>query len=290
MPLREPEICVELIAPRVARQKYLKDLKGGRLEPVLTALTRAVSPTIGDCELTYLIRQAIDFDKAEKQHRMYEQCLKEIGLNVVSLDAEAAYPDAVFVEDAAVVVDELAVMTNMGSDKRRRETESLVSTLSHYRRLDFLKEPAALDGGDVLRIGRTLYAGLSKRTNEEGIAQLREILKPYGYEVKSAEVKGCLHLKTGCTFIGKNTILANPSWVDTNQFRDFEILEVSATEPWAANSLLIRDMILFPIGFPQTTEMLRERGFSLKLVDISELMKAEAGLTCMSLIFESHGH
>jgi dimethylargininase len=254
---------------------------------VLTALTRAVSPTIGDCQLTYITRQPIDFDKAEQQHRMYELYLSDLGLTVVSLAAEAAHPDAVFVEDAAVVVDEVAAITNMGSDKRRSETESLVSTLSQYRKLSFLKEPAVLDGGDVLRIGRTFYAGISSRTNEEGVAQLRQILSPYGYEVKGVKVKGCLHLKTGCTFIGNNTILANPSWVDANQFPGFEILEVPASEPWAANSLLIRDTILFPLGFPQTTEMLREKGFNLKLVDISELMKAEAGLTCMSLIFEN---
>jgi dimethylargininase len=210
-----------------------------------------------------------------------------MAVTVVSLPSEPRLPDAVFVEDPAVVLDELAVVTTMGSDKRREEVQSLISVLSQYRPLEFLREPAMLEGGDVLRVNRTLYVGLSSRTNKDGITQLCRIVQPYGYNVKSVDVKGCLHLKTGCTYIGENTILANPSWVDLNEFKGFKILEVPRTEPWAANALLVRQTILFPNSFPQTSVLMADEGFNLRQVDISELLKAEAGLTCMSIIFES---
>jgi len=238
--------------------------------------------------LTYLARQPIDFKKAVEQHQLYEVCLKEVGAKVISLPPLTQHPDSVFVEDTALVVDELAIIANLGSYRRREEIHSIASTLAHYRPLVFLKEPATMDGGDVLRIDRTIYVGLSTRTNEEAVIQLRQILDPFGYEVKSAQVRGCLHLKTGCTFIGMNTIIANPAWVDIDQFNGFELLKVPATEPWAANALVINDTVLFPDGFPQTAGMMEERGFHLRHIDISELSKAEAGLTCMSLIFESN--
>lgn len=254
---------------------------------MLVALTRGVSPSINDCQLTHLARQPINFDRAVEQHRLYEDCLKEVGVNVLSLPPNIRLPDSVFVEDTVVVVDEVAVIANMSSDIRRQEVEVIASTLSQYRPLVFLKEPAMLDGGDVLRIDRTLYIGISSRTNQSAVTQLRQILEPFGYEVKGVQVKGCLHLKTGCTFIGRNTLLANPSWVDTDQFRGFEILEVPASESWAANALLINNTILFPDSFPQTAELIEERGLSLRQLNISELAKAEAGLTCMSVVFET---
>jgi dimethylargininase len=254
---------------------------------MLTAITRSVSPTIGDCELTFLSRQRIDFDKAARQQKAYEQSLTKLGVRVLSLPAEPEMPDAVFVEDTAVVVDEVAVIASMGAATRRQEVKSMADTLSRFRPLKFINESGTLEGGDKFRIGRTLYVGVSTRTNRAGIAQLSRILESFGYQVKTVEVKGCLHLTTGCTYIGRNTILANKSWVDTSAFEGFDIIDVSLTEPWAANALLVGGVVLFPSCFPKTRALLEERGFRVETTDISEHMKAEAGLTCMSIIFET---
>lgn len=254
---------------------------------MLTTITRAMSPSINDCELTFHARQEIDVAKAVEQHRAYEELLRQLGVRVIALPAEPDLPDSVFVEDAAVVVDEIAVMTRMGAESRRGETESLARALSVYRPLAFMEAPATLDGGDVMRIGRTLFVGASSRTNADGISMLREILAPYGYQVKGVEVKGCLHLKSGCSYVGRNSVLVNRSWIDAAQLKEFDLIDVAATEPTAANALLIEDVVIIPSSFPQTKAMLEERGFSVRAIDVSELQKAEGGVTCTSLIFNS---
>ncbi len=248
-----------------------------------TAFTRQVSHSIGNCELTYLNRVQIDISKAIRQHQSYELFLKQNGVKVISLPPEPALPDAVFIEDTAVVVDELAVIARMGASRRRDEINSLVPVLARHRPLKYLEPPATLEGGDVIRIGRTLYLGESSRTNTEGIAQLRMILAPYGYDVRSVRVNGCLHLSTGCSYLGRNTVLLNRSWIDARPFEWAEIIEVPATEPWAANTLSVGKIVLLPSGYPQTRALVEQRGFQVAILDISEFEKAEAGLTCMSL-------
>ncbi len=259
----------------------------GDEEIMLTAITRGVSPSIQECELTFIERQQVDVSKAIRQQTAYEECLTELGVRVVSLPAQAELPDAVFIEDAAVVVDEVAVVATMGAVKRRKEIQSLVNTLSYFRPLKFLNGPATLEGGDVVRVGRTLYVGSSRRTNSEGIAQLRALLEPYDYDVRPVQVRGCLHLTTGCTYIGKNSLLVNPHWVDATPLTDVDVIEVPSKEPWAANGLEIGGITVLSSSFPETRRLLEERGFQVRVQNISELEKAEAGLTCMSLIFDS---
>ena len=252
---------------------------------MLIAITRAVSPSINDCELTFHARQEIDVAKAVREHQAYEEALRELGARVITIDAEPDLPDAVFVEDGAIVVDEVAVMTRMGAASRRRETESLARALEAYRPLKFIEAPATLDGGDVMLIGRTLFVGESSRTNAEGISQLRDLLAPYGYQVKGVGVTGCLHLKSGCAYIGRNSILVNRSWVDWAQLEGFDLIDVPATERTAANALSIGDVVITPSSFPETIATLEARGFKVRTVDVSELQKAEGGVTCASLIF-----
>src|SRR5204863_4155379 len=206
---------------------------------MLIAITRQVSPAMDRCELSYIARQPIDVAKAAAQHRSYEACLASLGARVISLPAEPDLPDAVFVEDPAVVVDEVAAITIMGTPSRRPEARSIADALSRYRPLKFLREPATLDGGDVLQIGRRVFAGLSQRTNREGVAQLNDTLRTYGYQVQPIEVRGCLHLKSACSFIGNDIILVNRSWIDAERFRGFQLLDVPDEETAAANALLI---------------------------------------------------
>lgn len=252
---------------------------------MLRAITRGISPCIGNCELTYLDRQEIDAEKAVQQQRSYEQYLSSLGLSVISLPAEPTLPDAVFVEDTAVVVDEVAVITTMGAVSRRPEVRSVSPTLAEHRPLKFINGTGTLEGGDVMRVGRTLYVGVSTRTNLDGIAQMRSILKLYDYQVRAVEVKSCLHFKTGCTYLGRNTILANRAWVDLSPLEGFEVIDVPDGEPWAANALVIGEDVLVPASCPQTAGLLDERGFNVRTINVSELEKAEAGLTCMSIIF-----
>ena len=251
----------------------------------LIAITREVSTSVNNCQLSFHAREPIDVAKAIAQHRAYQDCLAELGVRVVSLPAEPELPDAVFVEDPAVVVDEVAVISIMGAPSRRPEARSLAVALSCYRPIKFLHAPATLDGGDVLRIGRFVFVGLSQRTNWEAFSQLRGLLRAFDYEVQAVDVRDCLHLKSACSYIGNDTILVNGSWIDTERLRGFQSLDVPDEEPAAANALLLKDVVIIPASFPKTRALLEQRGFRVRTIDLSELQKAEAGVTCTSLIF-----
>jgi dimethylargininase len=251
----------------------------------LTAITREVSPSINNCELSFHVRQPVDVAKAIAQHKAYQDCLGKLSVRIVSLPAEPELPDAVFVEDAAVIVEEVAIISRMGVPSRRPEGKTLTDMLSQYRPIRFLVEPATLDGGDVVGIGRCAFVGLSQRTNHEGFVQLSTILRAYNYEVHSVGVRGCLHLKSGCSYIGNNTLLVNRSWIDAEQLCRFELIDIPDEEPAGANALLVNDVVIIPASFPQTRALLEKRGFHVRTIDLSELQKAEAGVTCSSLIF-----
>ncbi|HET9319877.1 MAG TPA: arginine deiminase family protein [Bryobacteraceae bacterium] len=254
---------------------------------MLTAITRAVSPGIVQCELTFLARQPIDLAKAEQQHRAYQNVLAKCGARVISLPAEPALPDSMFVEDPAIVFDELAIIFPLGTESRRPESASIAPALAKFRKLARVELPGQVEGGDLLRIDRKLFAGLSTRTNAEGIRQLAAILAPYNYEVVAVPVTGCLHLKSAVTYIGRNTLLANRAWFDPSPFAGFDWIDVASDEPHAANALSISDTVIFPASFPQTRARLEARGFPVTPLDISELQKAESGLTCSSLLFDA---
>ncbi len=254
---------------------------------MLIAITRAVSPAISHCELSFIERKPIDLAKAQEQHRAYETLLEKCGARIVSLSAEPDLPDSMFVEDPAVVLDELAVILPLGTASRRREAVSLGAALSKFRKLEHVQLPGTLEGGDVLRIGRKIFAGLSQRSNAQGIRQLSEILQPLGYEVIAAPVTGCLHLKSAVTHLGDNTLLANRAWFDTAPFARCEWIDVHPAEPHAANALALGGTVIFPASFPRTAERIEARGFSVTPLDISELQKAESGLTCSSILFDA---
>lgn len=254
---------------------------------MLTALTRAVSRSLASCELTWLDRREIDIELAIEQHKQYERSLASMGVRVISLPERPDMPDAVFVEDPLVVVDEVAIVTRMGSLPRRAESDSLAEAISAYRPVRHLVDPATLEGGDVMRIGRDVFVGLSSRTNAAGVQQLADELEPFGYRVRPVEVRGCLHLKSACCSMGDGKILANTAWLDPAPLRDYKIVEVAAGEPGAANILRIDDTVLMPAAFPQTREIVRGQGLEILTVDISEMMKAEAAITCSSIIFET---
>jgi dimethylargininase len=250
------------------------------------ALTRQISPKLSECELTHLDREPIDIKKAAEQHHQYENALKKMGYSISRLPETPDLPDGVFVEDAAVVFDELAIITRPGAESRRPETDSIAEVLNEYRELHSIKSPGTLDGGDVLVLGKNVYIGISQRTNREAIHQFDQILKPYGYEVHGIEVTNCLHLKTALAPLEDDLLLINPEWVDGEMFDGYQTVPIHPDEPYGANVMRRDNWALCPEAFPRTAELLKERGYDVITVNQSEMAKAEAGLTCCSVIVE----
>lgn len=250
------------------------------------AITRQVGPNLGRCELTHLAREHIDIELATSQHRRYEQCLIGLGCEVQSLPAEPELPDSVFVEDAAVVLDEVAIIARPGAESRRPETSGVADALAPYRRLVRIEAPGTLDGGDVLVLDREVYVGLSRRTNEDAVGQVRALAEPLGYTVSAVPVEACLHLKSAVGRVAPDTVLVNRDWVSDEHFRNLSALEVDPAEPRAAGALLIGDTVVYPARFPRTLALLERAGLKVWPLDLSELAKAEAGVTCCSLVFD----
>jgi dimethylargininase len=252
---------------------------------VLTAITRDVSPAIADGELTYLARSEIDAVLAAQQHRDYESVLSSLGCDIVAAPPRPDLADSVFIEDSALVLDELAVMCLPGAASRRPEVEGVREVLRRYRDIIGAVElPGTLDGGDLLCVGKTIYAGLTTRSNRDGVGQLRSIVADYGYAVEPVRTMGCLHLKSAVTEVAPGLLLVNPDWVNGAVFGECELLAIDRREPHAANALRVADHLVYPASFPRTLERLTDHGIDVVTVDVSELQKAEGAVTCCSLI------
>jgi dimethylargininase len=254
---------------------------------MLTAITRKVSSALAHCELSFIPRQTIDIEKARAQHHAYEQLLGKLGAHVISLPEEPDLPDSMFVEDPAIVLDEVAVICPLGTETRRKEAPTLAAALEKFRKLASVKLPGMLEGGDVLRVARKVFVGITARSNPEGIRQLAVVLEHFGYEVTAVPVTSCLHLKSAVTYLGRNTLLGNRGWFDWKRMAGFEWLDVDLGESHAGNALAVGDSVIFPASFPKTRASIEAHGFKVLPLDIGELQKAESGLTCSSLLFEA---
>ena len=251
------------------------------------AITRPVSPALAECELSYVPRQSIDLKLAAAQHASYETALVACGCDIRRLAIQPTLPDSVFVEDTAVVLDDVAVITRPGAESRRPETASMAEALRDYRELLQITAPDTLDGGDVLTVGRTLYVGASARSNAAGIKQLGELLARFDYQVVPVPLRGCLHLKTAITQVADDLLLVNPEFVDTGVFSGMACLAVDPAEPHAGNALLVGETVIYPASCPRTRARLIERGVKIIGVDMSETEKAEGGVTCCSVVFNA---
>jgi dimethylargininase len=250
----------------------------------MLALTHLPSPRMSECELTHVERTPIDHDLALAQHGAYCDTLRRWGLEVRVLEVNADHPDCAFIEDVAIILDEVAILTSLGTPSRRGERDAIEPVLGRYREVRRIELPARIEGGDVLQVNRTLFVGLSSRTDEAGISALLDIVKPLGYRVIAVPVRGCLHLKTACTAVADDLLLINPEWVDEQPLKDFACLRVPEGEPWGANVLRIGGRVCLSSEHVETAEMIRRRGIEVVPVDISEFAKAEAGVTCLSLL------
>lgn len=250
------------------------------------AFTRAVSPRLAECETTQSER--VDVAGAIAQHAAYEKALAEAGLEVRRLAPLDEFPDGVFVEDMAILLGGHAIVTRPGAASRAGEVESTAEDLARAFTVHRLGA-GRLDGGDVLRIGRSLYVGLSSRTDKTGIRALGDLAAPLGYRVVPVRVAGGLHLKSAATFAGADAsgapvLVHNPDWVRAAAFADVEALAVAPGEAFGGNVLRIGDILLAAADSPRTGEALARRGFDVLALDISQMRRADAALTCMSLI------
>lgn len=250
------------------------------------AITRKISRRFNECEITHIERTPIDVNIARQQHDVYVHLLAGLGCQVIELEEEPDLPDSVFVEDTAFILPEVAVITRPGADSRKPEIEIIIPALASYRPLVHVSAPASVDGGDVLVVGKRIYIGMSTRSNPASVQQLHQLLVPYGYTVTGVQMTDCLHLKTAVTRVDDDTLLINRNWVDVSYFPGFELIDVDASEPFAANCLPVCGSIIYPMTFPKTSKRLEKKGYRIAAVDLSELAKAEGAVTCCSLIVE----
>ncbi|MEX2272163.1 MAG: hypothetical protein WD690_11855 [Vicinamibacterales bacterium] len=250
----------------------------------MIALVRSVGPSLASCELSFIDRQPIDIAIAEAEHAAYCGALRRAGAEIAFIDPAPDHPDGAFVEDAALVLDEIAVITRPGAESRRGEVTTVATALAAYRPLSFIREPATLDGGDVVRAGRDLFIGVTARTNRDGFDQLAAIASRLGYRATPVHVGGCLHLKTAITAIDEETLVINPRCVDAIQFAGRRLIEAAASEPSGADVLHVNGTVLVAASAPETRDLIARAGYRTEAVDVSEFEKAEAGVTCLSIL------
>jgi dimethylargininase len=253
----------------------------------MIAITHVPSPKMEQCERTYVARTPIDYRRAARQHVQYCRMLRACGADVVTLDVNRDLPDCAFVEDTAIVLDEVAVLASMGAESRRAEPSGIELELGKYRDLHRVQPPAMIEGGDVLRVGRKLLVGLSSRTNRAGVDALGRVVCRYGYKIVPVPVRDCLHLKTACTALPDQSLLINPAWFDVRAVHGFELVPVPKGEPWAANVALVGNRVCVAADHVETGGMIRERGYEVHTIDLAEFAKAEGGVTCLSILFRA---
>jgi dimethylargininase len=253
----------------------------------LIAITHVPSPALERGERTFVSRAPIDFPLAQRQHGAYCTILADCGATVTTLDANLAHPDCVFVEDTALVLDEVAILARPGAPSRAAEPAGVEPELRRYREIRHLDEAATLDGGDIVVTGRTILVGASARTNEPGAQALAGLTREFGYRVVRVPLRDCLHLKSACCALPDGRLLVNPSWLDFAALHEFTLLHIPEAEPFAADFAVVGETILVSASHPQTADLIRRLGFRVRAAVLTEFEKAEGGVTCLSIIFRA---
>ncbi len=247
-----------------------------------TAIIRKPGRTFAD-GLTNANLGRPDLEKALAQHQAYGEALRRCGLEVITLEADDRYPDACFVEDTAIVTEKMATITQPGDPARLGEQGRIAEVLANYRTLHHIQLPGRIDGGDILRVGDHFYIGQSNRTNPEGARQLAELLSEHGYTSSTIPVSTVLHLKTGVTYLGKDHFIAIDEFASA--FPAATTIVVDQAENYAANCIIVNGHLLIPQGFPITKRKLLDLAYPIVEIEMSEFMKMDGGLTCLSLLF-----
>ncbi|MCB9248713.1 MAG: N(G),N(G)-dimethylarginine dimethylaminohydrolase [Ignavibacteriales bacterium] len=227
-----------------------------------------------------------DYNLAIKQHQDYINALIMCGLKVKVLPADEEYPDSTFVEDTALLTKKCAIISNPGAPTRKGEIKEMKQVLkSYYSTIEKVESPGTVEPGDIMMVGDHFYIGLSKRTNEDGAAQMISILNKYGYSGSAIFMKDMLHLKTGVAYLENNNLLAFGEFLHEDEFKNFNIIEIDDDESYAANCIWVNNYVIVPKGFPKTRDKIVDAGYSIIEVDVSEFRKLDGGLSCLSLRF-----
>jgi dimethylargininase len=250
----------------------------------MIAITHVPSPHMERAIRTFAEAAPVDLAVANHQHEAYRAMLERAGARVLLLDVNREHPDSCFVEDTAVVLAEVAVLTPMGTPARAGEPAGIEPALRRFREVVRVEAPATLEGGDVLRIGKTIFVGATGRTNAAGIDALSGAVARFGYSVRAVPVRGCLHLKTACTALPDGTILVNPAWIDVGELAGFSAVAIDPSEPHGANVALVGDRVCMAAAYPRTRELVEARGFTVDAVDLSEFAKVDGAVTCLSIL------
>jgi len=226
------------------------------------------------------------YENALKQHDAYIEALKKCDVNVKILEADERYPDSCFVEDVAVCTKEFAMVTSPGAQTRKGEEKEIVEALSEfYSKIEYIKAPGTLEGGDVMMVGDHYYIGLSERTNQKGADQLIGALKQYGMDGSVVKMKEMLHLKTGLAYLEENVLLVAGEFIEDKRFDKYNKLVVEEDEAYGANCIRVNDYVLVPKGYSKVKAKIEAAGLKTIVVDTSEYRKVDGGLSCLSLRF-----
>ena len=228
------------------------------------------------------------YEKALEQHDKYIEALKKCGVEVTVLEADERYPDSCFVEDPALITRKCAIITNPGAESRNGEKNEIIGAVKKFfpdDKIEYIKDPGTLEGGDVMMVGDTFYVGLSARTNAEGIKQLGEILNKYGMECIQVPLEKVLHLKTGVNYIENNNMLVSGEFITKPEFEKYNKIIIPEEEAYAANCIWMNGTVIVPEGYPTVLKAVQDAGYETLVVDTSEFRKIDGGLSCLSLRF-----
>jgi dimethylargininase len=253
------------------------------MNTVRHALVRPVPDSYDRCVRSN--REKIDVALAQKQHTKYCKTLELLGLKLVPIGADNTLPDSCFVEDTAAIFDEKAVICNMKTESRAVEVVEVAKVLSKIKDTYYIRSPATIDGGDILRVEHTVFVGLTSRTNLHAVKQLEGILAKSDFKVVPVRVHNVLHLKSACTYLGDNQVAVAEGFFDTNLLHDYRKIVVPKGEEYAADCLAVNGTVLVAKGYPKTRSLIEEEGFSTREMDVSEFRKGDGALTCLSILF-----
>jgi len=252
------------------------------------AIVRTPATTFAD-GLTSVDLGKPDVGKALEQHARYCEALQRCGLALTRLPAEASYPDSTFVEDTAILIPGCAILTRPGATSRQGEVASVAAALPQfYARVHAIVAPGTVDGGDVCQAENHFFIGVSERTNVEGARQLAQILAQEGFASALIDIRGVngiLHLKSGISYLGDNRVVLIDALRDHAAFSGYETVPIAARENYAANFLRINESVIVSAGHPQFESTVKDFGYPVIALDMSEFQKMDGALSCLSLRF-----
>ena len=245
------------------------------------AIVRPVPDSYDHCVRTNV--EKIDVDLAKRQHAEYCKALQKLGLKLIWIEGDNTLPDSCFVEDTAVIFGEKAIICNMKIKSRFKEVVEIAKALEKLRETYYIKPPATIDGGDVLKIEDKVFVGISGRTNLHAMHQLAKILENSNLEIVPVKIYNVLHLKSACTYLGNNYAILSKGHFDTEILQNCKRIVVPREEEYAADCLAINGTILMAKGYPKTKRLVEKEGFFVKELETSEFRKGGGALTCLSI-------